>query len=181
MKFFIGQESFDSDILAATWDSIPQAEKEQLEFLLGRLTHYRQEYYRRLKEKTAAKSKIERDKLMQQARQGQGWGYVYVIHIEDNIFKIGHSTNPQKRKSAIQRAVKHPVSLCHVIATPDPQWAEAEIHARFEEQKYYDHRPGWDKMGLTTEVFRLTQEDELWLKSLSVLYPEWWQNESHNT
>lgn len=176
LKFFIGS-SIDDDVLTATWEAIPQEEKEQLEQLLARLSHHRQEYYRRMKEKAAVKSRAEQESRMARARRGEGWGYVYVIHVEDDIYKIGHSTDPRKRQSAIARAVKHPVTLRHAITTPDPKWAETEVHSWFEEQKFFDHRPGWDKMGLTTEVFRLTQEDEAMLKSYQVLYPDWWEGE----
>lgn len=180
LKFFIGP-AIDDGVFNIVWDSIPNEEILQLEQLLTRLSFWRNEYYRLLKQANARQGEMARQEKMDRARRGEGWGFVYLIFIEADkqtgfgIFKIGHSTDPNKRRNAISRAVKHPVEIMHVISTPDPVWAEREIHGRFEEQRFYDNRPGWDKMGLTTEVFRLTPEDVFELKKIQLLYPDWWE------
>lgn len=57
--------------------------------------------------------------------------YIYLIHIHDDLFKIGVSTRPQKRLQTLQTSSPHKLTLHHTFPAEPGQEAEQKLHRFF--------------------------------------------------
>jgi len=69
-------------------------------------------------------------------------GYVYLFR-DGKAYKIGNSTNPDARRSALQTGNPRRIALVHRIVTDDPSGIEAYWHDRFNDRK--SNVPGGDE------------------------------------
>jgi hypothetical protein len=80
-------------------------------------------------------------------------GFVYVLQA-DSYYKIGLSTNVEKRVKQLSTLPPFDVALIHKIETEDMHQLESELHERFAEKR------------ANGEWFELSEEDLTWLKTL---------------
>jgi|GEM_PF-5101691 len=111
-------------------------------------------------------------------------GFVYLIHLFDDCYKIGKSLNPATRlKSIISIAERLEGIDCFegidpklilIVQSKDIAWAEQELHCRFEDSRDRGlSRYSFESQGLTTEIFRLSSEQVQEIKKIEVLNPKW--------
>ena len=70
--------------------------------------------------------------------------YIYLIHIHDNLYKIGQSKNPHSRLKTLQTSSPYKLALTHSFQADDVNKAEEMLHRLFADNR---------EMG---EWFRLT-------------------------
>jgi len=101
----------------------------------------------------------------------EGWyGYVYLLHIGNNIYKIGQTIRPYGRMKDLcnhwdfenmfpefKDKIDYSFDLVHLIECKDYETREKEMHAKFRPKR------------IRGEYFRLTEEDVSWFCSIVAL------------
>lgn len=119
-------------------------------------------------------------------RAGAKFGYVYLFHLFDDVYKIGRSENPENRLLAISNIAKRVQGidifaginpkLIKIIATPDMVWGESELHDRYEAVRdLVLAKHSFDSYGLTTELFRLSKEQVQEICAIDKMVPSWFE------
>lgn len=72
-------------------------------------------------------------------------GFVYLMKDSKGRFKIGHSSNPRKRRAQLS-SLKHPVKLFMLITTSNMIAIELELHYRFKGKRISDE---WYRLSKT--------------------------------
>jgi allophanate hydrolase subunit 1 len=82
-------------------------------------------------------------------------GYVYLIQSESGWYKIGRTINPEDRMKTFSVKLPFRVEYICLIQSEDMIALEAELHKRFEDQRF------------AGEWFDLTDNDVAYLKSMA--------------
>lgn len=81
-------------------------------------------------------------------------GYVYLIQSPTGHYKIGHTSNPDKRIKTFESKLPFEIEFIHLICTEDRFALEKELHRKFAQQR------------VRGEWFKLTSADVDYIKSL---------------
>jgi predicted GIY-YIG superfamily endonuclease len=81
-------------------------------------------------------------------------GYVYLMLMPTGVYKIGCSTDPQRRLKAMRAKFGKGIELIHVISCADYGAAEQALHSK------YQHRH------IAHERFALTEDDVAAIKAV---------------
>lgn len=106
-------------------------------------------------------------------------GYVYIARILDGIYKIGRSSNPQKRCRDLTRLCRSwtDVELVHLISSKDMVWCEREIHRIFDNHRADVQVPDFAYEIGVTELFTLDNVSMQELVAIKELNPQWFAND----
>lgn len=73
-------------------------------------------------------SSYRRARVSQPSRSRPSGDYIYVIEGENNLVKVGISTNPNARLAALQTGSGFPLSLSYVASAPNALAVEQRAH-----------------------------------------------------
>jgi len=79
-------------------------------------------------------------------------GYVYLVKA-DNLYKIGMSSNPEKRMETLRYRPPYPTKLIHAFRTPQCRKDEWLLHIIFRDKR------------VVGEWFILDEDDIAWIKT----------------
>lgn len=93
-------------------------------------------------------------------------GYVYLVEAigQKGLYKIGHTTDPKRRRSTFKLALPFDIEYLHLIPCRDRYAAEKVLHARYAAKRLRS-----DETGRWTEWFRLSRKDVRDVQSIKKL------------
>jgi predicted GIY-YIG superfamily endonuclease len=96
--------------------------------------------------------RIERDRLYQQNKKH---GYVYLMHSENDFYKIGISKNVKRRAWELNRYIPIVIRAVHYFACHDYRKVERALHEKYSSKR------------VQYEWFKLDKKDVKWITSIT--------------